>query len=145
MAESHVVSGLVAKRSEVSGLISHYQHEIARLQGDMQHLDATIKLFDPDYDLRTIRAKQIRQSSRLFANGECHRLMLEALREMDGQGSTGEIALRIHARKGLEEDTLKAVHHGLDAVLRRAASSGLLVKVGRNESGNLWKLADLAQ
>lgn len=100
MAESHVVSGLVAKRSEVSGLISHYQHEIARLQGDMQHLDATIKLFDPEYDLRTIRPKQVRQSSRLFANGECHRLMLEALREMGGQGSTGEIAQRIHACKG---------------------------------------------
>lgn len=145
MAELHVVSGLVAKRSEVSGLISHYQHEIARLQGDMQHLDATIKLFDPEYDLRTIRAKQVRQHSRMFANGECHRLMLEALREMGGQGSTGEIAQRIHARKGFEEDALKAVHHGLDAVLRRAASSGLLVKVGRNESGNLWKLADLAQ
>lgn len=76
MAESHVVSGLVAKRSEVSGLISHYQHEIARLQGDMQHLDATIKLFDPEYDLRTIRPKQVRQSSRLFANGECHRLIV---------------------------------------------------------------------
>jgi len=49
MAESHVVSGLVAKRSEVSGLISHYQHEIARLQGDMQHLDATIKLVIPTH------------------------------------------------------------------------------------------------
>ncbi len=142
MAESHVVSGLVAKRSEVSGLISHYQHEIARLQDDMQHLDATIKLFDPEYYLRTIRAKQVRQHSRLFANGECHRLMLEALREMGGQGSTGEIAQRIHARKGFE---VKAVHHGVDAMLRRAASSGLLVKAGRNESGNLWKLADLAQ
>lgn len=71
--------------------------------------------------------------------------MLEALREMGGQGSTGEIAQRIHARKGFEEEALKAVHHGLDAVLHRAASSGLLVKVGRNESGNLWKLADLAQ
>ena len=56
-----------------------------------------------------------------------------------------KIAQRIHACKGFEEDALKAVHHGLDAVLRRAASSGLLVKVGRNESGNLWKLADLAQ
>lgn len=144
MAESHVVSGLVAKRSEVSGLISHYQQEIGRLQSDMQHLDATIKLFDPEYDLRTIKTKQVRARNHYFDNGECHRLMLEALRELGGQASTAQIVQRVFARKGFEADAHHAVHRGLDGALRRAAATGLVVK-GRDESGNVWKLADLAQ
>jgi hypothetical protein len=45
MSESHVVSGLVAKRSELAGLIDHHQKEIDRLTGDLVHLDAAIKLF----------------------------------------------------------------------------------------------------
>ena len=32
MAESHVISGLVAKRAEVAGQITSYQSEIQRLQ-----------------------------------------------------------------------------------------------------------------
>lgn len=144
MAESHVVSGLVAKRSELSGLISHYQQEIARLQGDMQHLDATIKLFEPDYDLRTIRAKQVRARNHYFDNGECHRMLLEALRELGGQANTAQIVQWVSARKGFEADAHHAVYRGLDGALRRAAATGLVVKVGRDEAGNIWKLADLA-
>ena len=61
MSESHVVSGLVAKRSELAGLIDHHQKEIDRLTGDLVHLDAAIKLFSPEFDLGTIKRKQYRR------------------------------------------------------------------------------------
>ena len=57
MSESHVVSGLLERRAEMGGLIEHHQKEMSRLAGDLQHLDATIKLFSPDFDLRTVRGK----------------------------------------------------------------------------------------
>lgn len=65
MAESHVVSGLVAKKSELAGLMQHYQAEISRIGFDLKHLDATIKLFDPDFDLRTVRSKEYRERNKV--------------------------------------------------------------------------------
>ena len=69
MAESLVVSGLVSKRSEVAGQIISYQAEISRLQESLSHLDGSIKLFSPEYDLRTIKAKRTnkRNAERLAA------------------------------------------------------------------------------
>ncbi len=49
MAESHVVSGLVAKRAELAGQVEQCRLELERLVADMGHLDGSIKLFAPDY------------------------------------------------------------------------------------------------
>jgi hypothetical protein len=57
MAESHVVAALISKRAELAGLIEHQQKEMGRLADDLAHLDATLRLFSPEIDLRTIRAK----------------------------------------------------------------------------------------
>lgn len=84
MSESHVISALVAKRSELSGLVEHYMQEIKRMDADLHHIDASIKLFDPDYDLRTIKIKQHRKVNLYFKHGESARLVLDVLREVGG-------------------------------------------------------------
>lgn len=53
MAEPHVVNALVAKRAEMAGLIALHQKQISRLTVDLSHVDATLKLFAPEMDLRT--------------------------------------------------------------------------------------------
>jgi hypothetical protein len=52
MAESHVVSALVAKRGELAGDVQRHRRELQRLDEQLGHLDAAIRLFAPDYDLR---------------------------------------------------------------------------------------------
>ena len=47
MAESHVLSGLVAKRAELAGEVEHHRGELHRLAEALSHVDATIRLFDP--------------------------------------------------------------------------------------------------
>ena len=69
MAESHVVSGLVAKRAELAGLMDHHRREIERIGGDMEHIDATIKLFAPEVDLRGLRSKTYRERASHFRPG----------------------------------------------------------------------------
>ena len=49
MAQSHVVSGLVEKRGELAGQAEHHGRELKRLAQELGHLDAAIRLFDPDY------------------------------------------------------------------------------------------------
>ena len=47
----HTVAGLIEKRREIAGQIEHTQRELRNLVVTLDHLDATIRLFDPDADL----------------------------------------------------------------------------------------------
>ncbi len=141
MSESHVVSGLVAKRSELAGLIDHHQKEIDRLTGDLVHLDAAIKLFSPEFDLGTIKRKQYRRYSRLFKQGECYRLSIDALRNAGGPISTAAITEKIMERKGLKEDQRKTVSDSVNNSLRYAERNGVVMRDGMDGPSLVWKLA----
>ena len=60
MAEPHVISALVAKRAEVAGDIENAQEALKKLIDDLEHIDATIRLFDPDYCIEGIKPKAFR-------------------------------------------------------------------------------------
>lgn len=131
MAESHVVSGLIAKRSEMAGLIAHHQKAIARLAADLTHVDATIKLFSPEVDLRTVRAKTHRARNQYFKPGECQRLILEIYRDAAGQElSSRQVAEQMVLRKGFENtsDMIEQMQKNAVAVLRRL--EGKLFQLG---------------
>ena len=46
MAESHVISALIKKRSELSGEIEHYEKIIKECKENLTSLDKTIHIFD---------------------------------------------------------------------------------------------------
>ena len=133
MPESHVVSGLVAKRSELAGLIEHFMQEIKRMDADLKHLDATIKLFDPDYDLRAIHAKKHHKKNVYFKPGDCARLVLDVLREADCVLTTEKVALAVMRKKRLDSEDVelvKFVKRATVTALRHQANRGLV-----NDSG----------
>lgn len=101
MSESHVVSALVAKRAELTGQIEHFQSQIRQISMDVDHLDATLQLFDPDYDLLSIKPKGIRSSNPWFVKGEISRLALDALRTSSAPLSTCDITDALIARKSI--------------------------------------------
>lgn len=102
MAESLVVSGLVAKRGELAGEVEHYRRELQRLADELSHVDATIRLFDPSYDLSAIRVRQRSHRHLWFGQGECQRLVLEVLREAVEPLSGNALTHALLVRKGLE-------------------------------------------
>ena len=145
-AGSHVVSGLIAKRAEIAGLIEYHLQEARRIGVDLQHLDATIRLFAPDYDMRTVRAKQYRRKNSHFKPGECGRLILDVLRDCEVPLPTEGLALGVMGKKGLsvQKDELlrftkKAVINALGPLSRR----GLVVAVGYASDGMMktWRIA----
>ncbi len=140
MAESHVVSGLVAKRSELAGLVTHHQQAIAGINGDLKHLDAAIKLFAPDFHLAGIKPTQHRESNHLFRHGECYRLTLDALRESGGTATIPAIVDRIMALKSLEPDQLATVADGVKKSMYRAEKSKLIRRSGLNGRVVVWSL-----
>jgi hypothetical protein len=140
MAESHVVTGLVAKRSELIGLAEHYAQELDRLDVDLKHLDAAIKLFAPEMDLRTLPPKRFRETNRIFRQGECPRLVLEVLREGGRTFNTLEIAQRVTDKKRLDASNLKTVRDTVLDTLRRAEKKGAVRQAGREGLTLLWNL-----
>lgn len=99
---SHVISGLLSKRSEIKGLIEQKQQEIKVLEGQISSIDVTIKIFDPDIDLRTLGSTKVVKKNGYFEYGELAKLILESLR--DGTKEVQEILSEVMFKKGLVED-----------------------------------------
>ncbi len=142
MAESHVVSGLVAKRSELAGLVQHYQTEISRMTGDLTHIDATIKLFAPEFDLRTLRAKEHRERNQYFKLGECQRMTLDILREAESALTSRQIAAELLQRKALElsSEKIDLFQKSALAVLKRLEDKGLVKQGDTQGVSHTWKI-----
>ena len=51
MGQTHIVSGLVTKRAEIDGQIISKLAEIKDLKQILHHIDRTIKVFSPEFDL----------------------------------------------------------------------------------------------
>ena len=62
MAESYVAWALVNKRAEIAGMIARTEQQLGQFRAELVHLDATLRLFAPDLEPKTIPAKKIRQA-----------------------------------------------------------------------------------
>jgi hypothetical protein len=60
MAEPHVVHALRNKRAELTGTLIQLEQQLVRQRADLTHLDATMRLFDPDIQPNEIHPKQRR-------------------------------------------------------------------------------------
>ena len=91
------------------------------------HVDATIRVFDPSYDVKGMRARRQGARSQRFRPGECQRLVLEALRDAVEPVSARTLAQAVLARKGLagSGEELARVQKTALAVLRRLVAKGV--------------------
>lgn len=52
----HALAGLIEKRAELAGMLKYHHAEIRKVTCDLDHVDAAIRLFDPNADVsRVIR------------------------------------------------------------------------------------------
>ena len=58
MAQSPVIYAPIEKRSELSGAIEELERKAKQARADLMHIDATLRLFDPDIQPSRIRSKQ---------------------------------------------------------------------------------------
>ena len=142
MTESHVISGLVAKCSELAGKLDYHQNQIKQVQQDIVALQSAIKVLDSDYDLRTIKSKQHRQKNSFFKPGEGNTLLLDGLREADGHITTTELVESVAEVKGynLEKIDRRAFTASLFTIMKRLQSKGIIEEVGRKDNVIIWSL-----
>lgn len=83
MSESHVISGLLAKRAELIGKINFHYKEAEKLSTDLESIEKSIKIIDPSVNLKEQKEKVYRQYSNHFKVGELSRLILGVLRDSE--------------------------------------------------------------
>jgi len=105
--------------------------KIRQIKADMDAVSASIKVFNPDYDLRTIKAKSKRSSSQIFKHGESSTLLMDVIREADRDISTTDIVDEVAKRKGID----------LASVDRRAFTASLFTVLKRLQAKEIIKEA----
>jgi hypothetical protein len=101
MGEPHVIGALRNKRAELAGVLRQLEQQLGQQRADLAHLDATMRLFNPDIRPNDIGAKQPRARNAWFRPGECLRLIYDELREAPQPLTTRELAERIMRLKAI--------------------------------------------
>jgi hypothetical protein len=60
MAGPYVVTALVHKQAELTGEIEHTHERLRQMVADLENLDATLRRFDPTYQVEAITPKASR-------------------------------------------------------------------------------------
>jgi hypothetical protein len=101
MAERHVIGRLRSKRAELAGVLRQLEQQLVQQRANLAHVDATMRLFDPDIRPNAIRPKQQRARNAWFRPGECLRLVYDELRKAAQPVTTRELAERIMRIKAI--------------------------------------------
>ena len=141
MGQTHIVSGLVTKRAEIDGQIISKLAEIKDLKQILHHIDRTIKVFSPEFDLRTIRATRTNTRNALFAHGETQRLVLGVMREYGDCMTSRQITDAIIERKGFEASAITQVQKNVLNVLRRLERKRVVELCDGNDGILNWRIA----
>ena len=140
MAEPHVIGALKNKRAELAGMLRQLEQQLGQQRANLAHVDATMRLFDPDIRPKDIRPKQPRERNAWFRPGECLRLIYDGLREATQPVTTRELAeriMRVKAIPAADDDRRERIQKTLLASLNRAKET-----IARVETAGVvrWRL-----
>ena len=141
MKNEHVLSGLLAKRAELGGRIETMQREIRQLVNSLDHVDAAIRLFDPNVDLEDIKPKL--PPRHMAFKGEVSRLLLGALRKANKPLPVSDLTLTVLTGRGLSPDDkpfMRVLSRRVGACLRNLRKKGLVKMTRPPGSLGLWEI-----
>ena len=145
MADSHVISALSTKRGEILGSINHYKQIISSLDKDLTNIDATIKIFEPDYKFGSEKIVN-KHRNRFFNNGEAKVLVLEVLKSNKLPLSTDKLSEIIAVNRNLafENKADKSnFQKSILLALNTCLSNNLVEKVSKDGLSIVWKIKEI--
>src|SRR5690606_31653489 len=117
--QPNVVSALRGKRGELAGQINALQDQLRAAMIDLDHVDATLRMFDPEIELDEIKPKPLPPRHHAF-KGQVTRSILAMLRS-EGALDAKAITIRLMAERELnvnDRALQKAMHKRIGAALR---------------------------
>ena len=145
MADSHVISALSTKRGEILGSIKHYKQLISSLDKDLANIDATIKIFEPNYKFGSEKIVN-KHRNRFFNNGEAKILVLEVLKSNKLPLSTDKLSEIIATNKNLSFENKADKSNFQKSILlalNTCLSNNLVEKVSKEGLSIVWKIKEI--
>lgn len=144
MERPNAIAALKDKRGEIAGRVDALQDQLRQALIDLDHVDSTILLFDPDAELDEIKAKPMPPRHHAF-KGQVTRAILDMLRKspipMDGT----VITTRLMEERELnlaDKRLVKTIQKRVGAALRNMRERGLVTSAEPRKGGLLaWSIA----
>lgn len=135
----NTVSGLLDKRAELAALLKFHRAELRKVTCDLDHLDAAIRLFDPDADISRVKRYPTKHRAH---KGEMARFVLGALRKATGPINSLEITRAMIAQRGLNADdgTVVLMRKRVGACLTKLKANGTVEEVPQAGEYKGWRL-----
>lgn len=136
----NTVSGLIQLHREIAGTIEDRRAELARLAADLEAVEHTIRLLDPDAQLG--RAKPVPAAHAAF-KGEMRRDVMSALRGCAEPATSLQIARHILASRALPDgaDNVIIMRKRVGACLWKLRAKGWVQEVPLAGDYKGWRLA----
>ena len=105
----YALAALKDKRASLAGEIKLMKTQLADRQEQLAHVDATIKILEPSYDVESIPLKRPLKRVKLFRHGELGRLIIDVLRRAGKPLGTHVIVTGLMAAQGHDESARRAL------------------------------------
>jgi hypothetical protein len=133
-------AALKHRRAKLTGEIHALRKQMREKLKQIELLDATLRIFDPDYKEGSIRPKRYVRAP-LFSHGELGRVILDVMREANGEPlAAHEIATRARVKLNMPENTKAALTTRVRSNLGYLKSQKRVAKTGHKLQAR-WTLA----
>jgi hypothetical protein len=97
----NTVAGLVEKRAHLAGMMKYHRAELRKIICDLDHVDATIRLFDPQADVRKVSRYPTKHRA---TKGEASVFVLKMLKAATAPLTSLDIVRAVIKARGLNAD-----------------------------------------
>ena len=143
MAETHVISALKSKRSELAGHMLDLSQQLDKARADLVYVEGALRVFGFDGDVVEIKPTKKRSVANLFKRNEVARYIFDQLRmEPDGLLTT-EIADRLIIAKGWDmrdKDLVQRVRHRVGQVINTIAKRNQVEPLEMFGNNRKWRM-----
>lgn len=138
MADTHLISGLVAKRAETAGEIAKTIRALDAMRADLAAIDRVLVMVG--YEASPANIKPVERRATPYRRGSSSNAILDLLRESDKPMSSGEIARAIGSAD-TDQASFIVTKKAVRLTLGRLRQKGLLERVG-DGGDTVWRIAD---
>jgi hypothetical protein len=138
-SNKYALAALKERRASIDGEIKALEARLRNLNEALCHLDATLSIFDPDYDPKTVRARRRYARTKLFGKGKLSRMILDTLRRAERPLASREVIEAIAGEMNYGAKPPAVVVGNVRAGLRYLAKRGTVVKGGERRAAT-WRV-----
>ena len=140
----YVLTGLVKRRAELAGDIERMHEALGKTIADLENIDATIRQFDPDFQVEAIKPKAFRPPKDWSNRGQMSRVVLSLLRQAAEPMTTRDLALELLVTRALDKDDqklLRLMTKRVGVALRTQRENGVVRSAQGPGMMVLWEVA----